>query len=123
MHVKRCYEEHENEEEPSNEENSNEKKAGKDKDLNKNNILSNISISPKLLINKQTPLPILRSSANQFHATRAQLCTNLVNNNEDIFVTSHQKELRGLLDMNVFEPVPLSSIPQGTRIFGSRFFG
>lgn len=62
MHVKRCYEEHENEEEPSNEENSNEKKAGKDKDLNKNNILSNISISPKLLINKQTPLPILRSS-------------------------------------------------------------
>lgn len=136
-HVKRCYEERENKEEPLNEENSNKKEIGKNKDLNNNSKLNDLPISPRLLINKQTPSRVLRSSsrirrltekakdpqeqANRFHATRAQLCINLVNNDEEIFAASRQKELRGLLDMNVFEPVPLSSVPQGTRIFDSHF--
>ncbi|RKF61455.1 hypothetical protein OnM2_042081 [Erysiphe neolycopersici] len=65
-----------------------------------------------------------QDQANQFHATRAQLCIDLVNNIENIFAASRQKKLRSLLDMNVFEPVPSSSssVPQSTRrIFGSRF--
>ncbi|KHJ34219.1 hypothetical protein EV44_g3468 [Erysiphe necator] len=62
-----------------------------------------------------------QEQASRFHSTRAQLCINFVNNCEDIFASSRQKELRGLLDMNVFEQVPLSSVPQGTRIFDSHF--
>ena len=41
--------------------------------------------------------------------------------NKDQFKASWQKEIAGLLEKGVFKVVDSNSIPQGTRIFNSRF--
>ncbi|POS88265.1 hypothetical protein EPUL_000613 [Erysiphe pulchra] len=50
-----------------------------------------------------------------------QLCINLISEGKDTFEASRQKELLGLLELDVFEAVPVASIPEGKRIYGSRF--
>lgn len=40
---------------------------------------------------------------------------------EPTYVESRLKEINGLLEMGVFEVVNISNVPQGARIFGSRF--
>lgn len=141
-HVKRYYGEHLDRELQLNEEKS-MNRSSDNQDSNVNKQPQSLSINtpslppPRIPAKKSAVLPISRSSSriirptekaresraqeNHFRNTRVQLCINLVQNNEDIFAASRQKELRGLREMNVFEPIPSYLIPQGTRIFGSRF--
>lgn len=73
-------------------------------------------------IKKPTMKAIESQSQKNFLRTKnAQLCVNLISESKDTFEASRQKELRGLLELDVFEAVPAASIPEGTRIFGSRF--
>ena len=40
---------------------------------------------------------------------------------EATFENSRRSEINGLLEKGVFEPVDIGDVPQGTRIFNSRF--
>ena len=69
----------------------------------------------------EQPVKHRRGRPRKYLLPKPTLTTFLQDNDEHPFAAARQLEVTGLLEKGVFQVVDRNSVPQGTRIFNSRF--